>query len=170
MEKLFLLLLFSLAFGYEPKVQKYITSFIEDSNGKITNYDFRFLDIKIDFLEYSTSLKDEENEIGLCETFLFSSNKVTFDKTWWKSITDIEKWGLVYHELGHCICNLEHTAETDVLNIIKPYLSDGCPNDLMHPYNISYKCLNIHKEYYRKHLLNKCVKIEKSPYVLKIKD
>lgn len=65
-------------------------------------------------LEYNTT-------VGLCRNI---SKEIEVSLAYFKSALKEEIEQLVFHELGHCILNLEHTKDSEV-NIMNPYTLPG---------------------------------------------
>ena len=51
--------------------------------------------------------------IGQCAHNDKKPNTVIIDKIYWASATELEKEFVVFHELGHCVLNREHTDVAD---------------------------------------------------------
>jgi len=119
--------------------------------------------------------------IGSCTYPMFGQKGILeIDPEFWNRASDSEKWGLMWHELGHCVCSLGHPIDREELD--KPYeegwfirflhrlgiktanrdprkdlyLIDGCPKTLMHPYLPSSYCLTAHKARYQQDIVKRC--------------
>jgi len=139
----------------------YVDDFKKRSNIKEISYN-------IVFGKLSYSKNGKKGVIGTCN---FVSERITIDTKYWKKSTNIEKESLIFHELGHCQLNRQHTSPKTsdgsimyyienigyILGILetKEDLIDGCPASHMHPYDISNECLWAHRDYYNKELFNK---------------
>lgn len=91
-------------------------------------------------MEFADSPADED-WVGLCYNF---SNHVKIDRTYWNTSDDAAKESLIFHELGHCAMDRDHTEKL---------LSNNCPASLMHPLILS-ACYKRNKELYIKELFD----------------
>lgn len=68
---------------------------------------------------YSMYFDEElpENMAGYC----VPGDRVVINKKMWQTMTSMEKWVLIYHELGHCALGLDHLTEKDH-DIMNPFL------------------------------------------------
>jgi hypothetical protein len=109
--------------------------------------------------------------IGTCYFNFGGPTKIVIDPDWWETAPPEEHWALIFHELGHCICNRDHpvTDETWFVQFLQylgwpstnNYLKDGCEKTLMNPYNVRSYCVNSHKAYYIEELFKECKVITK---------
>jgi hypothetical protein len=74
---------------------------------------------EITFADSAKDMGEDESSmiIGLC----ISSGRVKILKWWWTVAEPIERKGLIYHELGHCLLKLDHSTEPSV-NLMSPYI------------------------------------------------
>jgi len=170
MKSILLSLLFIISSTPEPNYKKQtedmIKKFIELSEGKVVETDFD--NVVVIFEE----IKDEEHgrAVGLCYPYPWQP-KIVIDTEWWNKWyrADSEREQLMFHELGHCILNREHTEKKEVENFSdwienmlfemgffekKGYLKDGCPSSYMHPYVIGSRCIEKHYDHYIEELFN----------------
>lgn len=78
--------------------------------------------------------------IGLCITIANGLKEIILDDSfWYNDASEIQRKTLMFHELGHCIFNLQHNHF---------YLNDGCPGSIMHEYMPHTYCLERHWDYY----------------------
>ena len=106
--------------------------------------------------------------MGWCEK-TSKGNFITINKNIWNDINLIEKKVLIYHELGHCLMNREHSAlvDTKLLNYkvdaimvmlglinTKESLPLGCPGSIMHPVDFTQLCIKMYGEYYSAEFFN----------------
>lgn len=87
----------------------------------------------------------DEGVIGLCVKTA-SEISIYINTPKWNSYDSQQREMLVFHELGHCILNLEHDRSLD---------SDGVPNDLMYPVNFDSLYYNKYRKFYLDHLFKK---------------
>ena len=90
-----------------------------------------------------------ENKAGLCNVYYKS---IYFDQDTWDHSEPLERKGLIYHELGHCLCKLDDNVIT---------LSDGCPGSLMSPSMAGYTCTTKHWEAWVYRMAQECAFGEK---------
>ena len=57
-------------------------------------------------------------------------DRIVINKKLWNTLSSMEKWFLIYHELGHCALNLDHLAPKDIA-IMNPQL---LPDDISRPH------------------------------------
>lgn len=110
----------------------------------------------------------EKRTLGICYR-TFHRSTIVIDTQYWKTASPTGRAFTMYHELGHCVCNLEHTEITDSwfkpfqeffvkigLIKIKPRLADGCPASIMHPYDMGEFCMLNNYMYYINELKESC--------------
>jgi hypothetical protein len=133
----------------------YLHQFVKDSQGLITYEDLMGLDMSFENFT--------DTKAGTCLR-TGSKQVIKINRYWWLENTARRaRLELIYHELGHCILDRNHTSPTsskswggDVERTFfnwgvfreKPPLSDGCPSSLMHPYILGLDCINKHYNYY----------------------
>ena len=83
--------------------------------------------------------------VGLCFSKL---NVVVFDVGAYSKFSNIERRALVYHELGHCMCELSHDGAEGTF----------CPKSLMYPSTSIKLCYDLNWSKYIKDLREKCQK------------
>jgi hypothetical protein len=82
--------------------------------------------------------------------------KVTINERWWRTTThESEKRQLIYHELGHCILNLEHDLRYNKLY--------NQPESIMYPQMMSFLVFEPYESKYLDQLFGLVV----SPFSLK---
>jgi hypothetical protein len=151
-----------------PLYHDYVWDFIYRSHGKVTFLDFQHIILEPATLEYS---EKHEGIIGMCHWGFMTRNRIEIDSLFFETHSSIKQWELLFHELGHCICNRPHPdlAITEhwivgVLNKIginhvrwsSLYLHDGCPSTIMYPYDLTEQCLKAHQEYYVQEMFEHC--------------
>ena len=118
----------------DDTMKPYKDSFLVDM--QMLDEHFKGLDIK--FLSLSDSI------VGQCNPF---TKKITIDPTYFFKANEKQKSALIYHELGHCVCDKVHYDKK---------LKDGCPKSLMYQ-NIPWNsCLQTHWNYYIIELRERC--------------
>lgn len=56
---------------------------------------------------------DDDSVLGQCRTYSDGSKEVAFDSNYWHNCNEIDRMYLVFHELGHCALDRDHTEEKD---------------------------------------------------------
>jgi hypothetical protein len=152
----------------EKQMREFFRQFSKDSRGIV----------KIDDMQDSTyvlvSITDKDGEnaiIGYCYNIgAFLPYRIEFDQKSWDASSELGRWGLAYHELGHCVCGREHTIEhgsDDFMNTMikwgipisakhRERFADGCPNSLMNYYLPDDMCLAFHHDEYVRELFSRC--------------
>ena len=147
------------------EIREFVNEFIADSHGKFTDRK-QLTPIYIATLEYSDK---GYGVIGLCYWGLWGSQRrIELDQVFLDTQSRLERKALVYHELGHCACNRDHTdyIASWLVGILDKagvdhvraagYYPDGCPRSLMHPFNVGYSCLATHWDQYKVELFKQC--------------
>jgi len=82
-------------------------------------------DRSLDSISFVNGFKNQkERTVGLCSTFNYDNGAlarktITILASYWKDATPLCKQSLMYHELGHCALDLDHTADT-AKSIMRP--------------------------------------------------
>lgn len=150
-----------------PEMEGYVAEFIKLSNGAVSKDDIKDLSIEIVPLESSIA--------GICYTRPLSK-LIKINQEVWAELSIIEKKGLIFHELGHCVLKRMHSEPTDTEGLdagtklykkfekwafdsgfVKriPRLKDGCPGSMMHPSIFSERCLEDNYQYYIEELFDR---------------
>ena len=93
-------------------IQPYYNEFVELVKNECPNLETP-RQLIIDF----GTLKDEE--IGLCYYFTFK-REIKIDSFFWETASEFSRRQLVFHELTHCLLNVDHVESED--NYMNPYL------------------------------------------------
>lgn len=84
---------------------------------------------------------------GVCKRWSYKGNirwkEILIDKGYWAQMTALQKKNLIYHELGHCVKNLEHNQNL---------MQGNCPETLMYSSVINNTCLVNNWDYYEQGL------------------
>lgn len=102
--------------------------------------------VKVNFNNLSVSFVDrfpEHDWVGLCQSGRGVSKFISIHKGYFKKAPPEVRYSLVAHELGHCVLGKSHVGG---------YLSDGCPQSIMHPSDGLFGCFFKHQDYYFKEL------------------
>lgn len=93
-------------------------------------------------------LSRENRVVGTCLQTPFL-NFIKIDPTWYfKGSTPLSRRSVVYHELGHCLCDLDH--HNTITKI-------GCPESLMHESTMGEFCLRRNWSKYIQRLRTECL-------------
>lgn len=109
-----------------------------------TTYNIR-VNIPVKFAEL------QGNTVGLCQMWSNGERVITIDRSFFDIETanaeyDLHIEQVVFHELGHCVLNLDHT-DTE--------LSNGWPSSIMYPYSFGYSTQYANNlNYYYNELIN----------------
>lgn len=120
-------------FELDPELAPYYEDFVQ--SGQIRGQDVSTDDLIIKF----GNTKDERGALAYCgrdftqkgEVFLggrteYNTPKVVVDREYFKILTAKEKRAVLFHELGHCLLNREHSSEITPYQFLKsimyPYL------------------------------------------------
>ena len=85
----------------------YYESFVfeaEKRNVQLTEED-------LDVLMYFTNIPNN-NVLGQCR-FSDGSNQIEIDQFFWRTLDEVGKEFLIFHEMGHCVLEREHRDDTD---------------------------------------------------------
>lgn len=89
-----------------------------------------------------------ERAVGICYSYTNGDRRIEIDPTYWANSSDNGKEQLIFHELGHCVFNLDHN---DNRLDIKDY--GTIPASIMNSYAFGEQWYyETFKEYYRKEL------------------
>ncbi|NJO65047.1 MAG: hypothetical protein HC836_45145 [Richelia sp. RM2_1_2] len=96
----------------------------------IIEYIQRFEEFYNHKVEYSVTFVDamENNVVGVCYYWSNGGRSVKISKEFWALSHDLERESLIFHELGHCSLNRDHTTETIAYN------NYSVPRSIMYPY------------------------------------
>ena len=87
------------------KFQEYLDRFIEEGANRGYDIDFSDTGLSIQFETVPTGAAGVCSELGTGTT---GSHRIGIRKTYWETLTDIQKERLIFHELGHCELNRPH--------------------------------------------------------------
>lgn len=111
-----------------------------------------------------------DSKVGVCSfTEFFGQREIVIDSAYWKTAGSTKKMALIFHEYGHCVCNLGHSWELGVypevgsgVSCKNQYLNknglldDSCPKTIMFPCVPDDDCVRKHWGEYIKDLYNRC--------------
>lgn len=72
---------------------------------------------------------DEDKYAGVCEYYSNGNRLVRINHKYWHQSDDSGKEQLIYHELGHCVLNREHSTKS--MNLKDTHYN--IPNSIMYP-------------------------------------
>lgn len=107
--------------GISPEFQTYVNAYI-NYKGAPLSYDIavQFSDLK-------------EDIAGSCYPYATGTRVILIDRTYWfEDSTEGEKYGLIFHEFGHCDLNRDHIETT----------TNGRPDSIMYPYVVELNNLD----------------------------
>lgn len=89
----------------DPAFLPLLNSFKQYANsyGKIYDYD-----ISITFVEKY----DKANVVGQCT----GNDTITIRRSFWNNVNDLQREDVLFHELGHCVMNLDHVPTPSIMN------------------------------------------------------
>lgn len=109
---------YSIPSGYiDPEFQSYVDDYKKDKLYYLNTTKVRRLSItfkSLDNLEGACEILSFNNIITKKETM--SYRRIFVDTDTWPNLSNIERMLLIYHELGHCDLNLEHSYENTIMN------------------------------------------------------
>lgn len=73
--------------------------------------------------------------------------RITVNKMTWDAFSDQSRKEMIFHEMGHCVLNREHTTDR--------YTEDNCPKSIMHKSPVGEWCENAHSLDYQTELFSK---------------
>lgn len=124
----------------------YVRLFQKEAETRKLELSLPTLDRSLRIYKVDNFSKDLEKQyvIGLC---VKTAGEITIyiSKTAWNEYDSQQREMLLFHELGHCVLNLEHDKSLD---------SAGVPNDIMYPINFD----SIYYFKYRKFYLDRMFK------------
>lgn len=87
----------------------------------------RGINIEIDDFSLTTSLENFEDTqaIGYCRSYSNGNREIALDNSFWQNANSLQKEFLLFHELGHCILNLEHNDSSDNNGICLSIMQSG---------------------------------------------
>jgi hypothetical protein len=104
---------------------------------------------------------------GVCWPYK-TTKLIYLDTKTWQEYSELQKEVLLFHELAHCVCDLDHThfqgvypenpvvPETAQERIKAGFLDDGCPVSIMYPKVLTHSCYKKHRKLYRYEINLRC--------------
>lgn len=112
----------------DPRLEPYVQRFEKHATFQVDNLVAGFGDTK----------KEGKNVIGVCYHSI--TPEIVINLEYWNKEDDLGREELMFHELGHCIYDLEH--DTRVL------VDEWCPFSVMHPYVLPFGCYELFHDHY----------------------
>ena len=112
--------------GVPGELQEYVQEFEAHLGRSIGDVPLGFADL-------------DEDKAGICTTYPSGHKEVEIDQKYWQEISYNQRFNLIFHELGHCVLNLDH-------NMV--LLDDNCPSSFMFDTIIGDNCLDLHLDEY----------------------
>lgn len=98
----------------------------------------------------------KEEYAAVCELYNDGYRLVRVNNYYWERMGEFGKEELVYHELGHCVLNRDHTND---FTIVRPQ-GYSIPNSIMYPYTFGDSFFYfVYREHYIKELTNPGLKL-----------
>ena len=106
-------------------------------------------------------------KVGLCWPGA-NPRMINLDAEAWRGYSELQKEVLIFHELAHCTCDLDHAhfrgtyPEKPAVPFEKEhrikagFLEDGCPVSIMYPKVLDLICYQKHRGHYRYELNLRC--------------
>ncbi len=107
----------------DPELRSYFQSFEQAANA-------RGIQLSAAFLEIDASIGDidEDDVIGECWHGGHGPNEIRIDREFWKSSSTLDREFVVFHELGHCYLNRDHTEATTANGTCVSIMASGTGN------------------------------------------
>jgi len=118
----------------------YVKAF-EDSSAEHSTKPVKVTDLRVQFGVMQNPLEN-----GACEIVGNGTPTININEATWKRLTEEDRKGLMFHELGHCVLHRNHVRE------VSP---QGIPVSLMNPYRINTQTLVANEEWYMKELFTR---------------
>lgn len=154
----------------DPSFSSYVDEIIRGSKGKIVRQDFRHIT-----MAFVDEIGFDYGNIGVC-WWTLTGGEIEIDRNAWAGKSEMARMSLIYHEVGHCLCNRMHTFTItrnswykNTLNALGDFLEaigwaekigqfegSSCPNSLMYASHISDSCLFLYYKEYMEEFYNKC--------------
>jgi len=120
----------------DPDLRSYVESFIFEANER-DYVNVHGNPLSIDSLGITVTFSNINNPavIGQCQRDPDSGQglAIVIDALFWKASEELEKEYIMFHELGHCILNRNHTTASDIndtcLSIMEPGTGEICQSN-----------------------------------------
>ena len=107
----------------EPVLQPYFESFETAANA-------RGIELNSSFLEIDASIQniDDGDVIGECWYGGHGPNEIRIDRSFWNEASRLDREFVVFHELGHCYLDRDHTEATTASGACVSIMASGTGN------------------------------------------
>jgi hypothetical protein len=138
-----------------PEFQEYVTRFEQvsaDYGSPVT----------VSNLSIHFGKMQSRNENGACEIIGDKTPTITINEQVWDVMDDLEREALMFHEMGHCVLNLNHVKDANVPKNVNTSVQQlpapvpyGAPISLMNPYRLDSELYADFVDYYHKDLFGR---------------
>lgn len=97
-----------------PGTEVYVARFVSYAEEQGTPVELNKLTVTID----TGGFTERANELGKCE--YDNPRHISILKSYWEEADDLAKEVLMFHELGHCVLNRQHTTSRSVMTAEVP--------------------------------------------------
>lgn len=109
----------------------YVEDFIFEANARGVNLDIDSLGIEITFQNIG-----DPNVLGRCNRDQSGNGlAIDIDPVYWKLATELRKEYVMFHELGHCVLNRDHTSASGPTGTCLSIMEPGTGVDCMSNYS-----------------------------------
>lgn len=128
----------------DPEIQPYVTIYENESTRMGHPIVVRNLEARFGPTDFRGP-----TVIGYCQRSSWSYTPlVVINREFWNSASSNEREHLMFHELGHCLLDLDHDDAVILIGI------DWVPRSIMNPYIFEESVYVAHREYYLQNLFN----------------
>lgn len=120
--------------GFEGYVEQF------ESSAKAHGKDLKVEELVIEFGTPASSTAD-----ATCYQSTGATPKIIVDQKKFEAMAEGKRTALLFHEMGHCVLNREHSDGGRVNNT-------SCPNSVMNSYTLSDQCFTGHRDHYESEL------------------
>jgi len=143
--------------GVDPRVLRFVKEYKELA--KVKGIYFQ--------KEVTIGFKKINSETIVGETTYGSGwREIELDTNYWENSNDIEKYGLIFHELTHAYCgrlhtygdNIDYKESNEEHKSLETgyYKEDGCPLSILFPYVLKNSCIKTHYKDYFSEMFDNC--------------
>lgn len=111
-----------IVFVVESSLQDYFDRFVDE--GALRGINIAYATSQV---EAHISDIPEPNVIGQC-AWNHTSHSITIDRNYWRTANDMQREFVVFHELGHCVLELNHVDGADGNGNCESIMTSGTGN------------------------------------------
>lgn len=128
----------------ESALQPYFDTFRDEANA-------RGILINSAFLEIDASIENirEDDVVGECWFGGHGPNEIRIDQQFWNEASDIDREFVVFHELGHCYLDRDHTEASTSDGTCLSIMASGV-GDCNNRYSLSTRATYLDELFYRR--------------------